>query len=147
MLTFLPLHVEHLLCLTPHDSQQIEYQALVAPHGQRVVESGLGLSAWAYGRCVGAGGVVQIWQGRAEAWGIFGAGIAGYIRPVASKIKLVLDDYPCRRLELTVKAGNKEGHRIARLLGFGSPESVMRAYHPDGTDMYMYARIKQCQGS
>lgn len=91
---------------------------------------------------MGAGGVCQIWPGRAEAWGLFGETIGPHILPVARHIKFVLDGQPHRRLELIVKAGNAQGHTFARLLGFGRHESVMRAYHPDGSDVYMYARIK-----
>lgn len=140
--TYLPLHFEHLRSLTPHISQQTEYEALLAPKGEAMVRTSFGLSAWHHGRCVGAGGVCLIWAGRAEAWAIFGEGLGPLFAPVARHIKFVLDSQPHRRLELTVKADNVEGHRLAHILGFGQPESYMRAYHPDGSDMYMYARIK-----
>lgn len=140
--SFLPLQHEHLRYMTPHIDQQTEYEALLEPSGESLVFRSFGLSAWLHGRCVGIGGVCRIWPGRAEAWGLFGAGIGRHIIPVARHVKYIVDRQPYRRLEMTVKVGNVAGNRIARLLGFDRPECTLRAYHPDGSDMYMYARIK-----
>lgn len=144
-ITFMPLQGGHLDVMIPHVSQEHEYEAAKALVRAGAMQGHLGLSAWSGSRCIGAGGVVQIWPGRAEAWGLFGATIGPHIVPVAREIKKVLDGYPTRRLEMTVKVDNVIGHRIAKLLGFGKPECKMQAYHPDGSDMMMYARIERWQ--
>lgn len=100
------------------------------------------LSAWAGVRCIGAGGVFPAWEGRAEVWAIFGDRAGPHSLAVVRKIRDIIDTYPSRRVEMTVKESNVAGHRLAKLLGFGEPEAKLQAYHPDGSNMFMYARVR-----
>jgi hypothetical protein len=139
--TFLPFHVEHLASLTPHEAQAGEYARLQEGQGLILAQRSMALSAWVESRCVGAGGVFHVWSGRAEAWGIFSDRTGLFILPVARKIRDIITTYPMRRVEMSVKTDNAEGNKLARLVGFGPPEAILKAYHPDGSDMFMYARI------
>jgi hypothetical protein len=119
-----------------------EHRALLMPEGADMILRSMGLTAWHQSRCLGMAGICQIWPGRAEAWALFGADVGQFMKPLVRHVRFVLDSYQCRRIEISVKQGNAEGHRIAKLLGFGEPEGVLRAFHPDGSDMCMYARIR-----
>lgn len=141
LITFTPFHPEHLKVLTPHESQQNEYRNLIEC-GLDLAARSVALTAWSGARCLGAGGVFPVWAGRAEAWGVFSNQTGPAILPVARKIKYVLDTYPARRLEMTVKDANIQGHRLATLLGFTDVPYKLRAYHPDGSDMFLYERIR-----
>jgi len=122
--------------------QTEEHRALLMPEGADLILRSMGLSAWHRSRCLGMAGICQIWPGRAEAWALFSYDTGQFMKPVLRHVRYVLDTYQCRRIEISVKRGNVEGQRIAKLLGFGEPEGLLRAYHPDGSDMYIYARIR-----
>lgn len=141
--TFTPFHVEHLSVLTPHKTQAGEYARLLERDGLVLASRSMAITAWAGSRCVGAGGVFHVWPGRAEAWGIFGDRVGPLTVPVVRKIRDIIMTYPVRRLEMSVKTHNIQGNRLATMVGFGPPEATLRAYHPDGSDMYMYARIER----
>lgn len=142
LVTFTPFHPEHLAVLTPHESQQNEYRNLIGSNGIELAARSVALTAWNGARCIGAGGVFPVWAGRAEAWGIFSNQAGECMLPAVRKIRYVLHTYPTRRLEMVVKDSNIQGHKLAKLLGFGEPEARLRAYHPDGADMFMYARVQ-----
>jgi hypothetical protein len=140
--SFMPLQFDHLAYLDPHPSQVSEYEALLGSAGESLVQRSMGMSAWHRGRCVFVGGICLVWQGRAELWAICGASLGANVHRVVRHGKFVLDGLPHRRIEMLVKVDNEQGNRLAQMLGFDRPEGVLRAYHPDGSDMHMYARIK-----
>lgn len=143
MLEFMPCQAAHVQYIKPLSVQMEEYKALLTPLGAEAISKSMGLTAWHGTRCVGMAGVCQIWPGRADAWILLSEGVGEFIGPIVRKARYVLDTYPSRRIEIAIKASNVEGHRIAALLGFGKPEGFLRAYHPDGSDMVMYARIRE----
>lgn len=141
MLEFMPCKPGHMRYLTPLPVQTEEHKAMLTQIGVDLIERSTGLTAWAGTQIVGMAGVAQIWPGRAEAWIMLDRSAGRFVRPIVRKARYVLDNYPSRRIEIVVKTSNVEGHKIAALLRFGEPEGVLRAYHPEGDDMVMYARI------
>lgn len=135
---------EHFRYMKPVPVQTDEYNAMLDAPGLDLMERSMTLSAWDGYRCLGVAGVFQIWPGRAEAWVILGVGSDAHILQIVKHARFVLDNFKSRRVEMTVKVDNVSGVRLARLLGFGpEPEGVLEAFHPDGSNMYMFARIRK----
>jgi len=142
-ISYTPCRPEHVKYIQPLPIQAEEHKALLMPEGADLIVRSMGLTAWHNSRCLGMAGICQIWPGRAEAWALFSHDTGQFMRPVLRHVRFVLDSYQCRRIEISVKSDNAEGHKVARLLGFGEPEGILRAYHPDGSDMHIYARIRR----
>lgn len=141
-ITFTKFHPEHLALIAPHGAQVEDAAYLRSPEAVAVLAASFGLTAWRGGRPLGAAGIVEHWRGRAEAWTILSEGAAPALRPILGRMRLELDRYPARRLEMTVIETNEAGHRLARLLGFRD-EAKLEAYTPDGVDAVLYTRIRR----
>lgn len=90
-------------------------------------------------------GAWQLWHNRAYVW----AFIADKVTPaifgeVHSFARAFVGGLPFRRLEMAVDVGFENGHRWAKAMGFDleTPEP-MRAFHADGRDAFLYARINE----
>lgn len=144
MVEFRRCQPEHLLYLDPVAVQTEEHRAMLGAVGLGVLERSIALSAWHDNRCVGVAGLCPIWSGRAEAWALLGTTAHRHVLPIVKHMAFVLDREPYRRVEMLVKAGNNHGHRLAKALGFVcDTPTPMQGYAPDGTDYYMYARIRR----
>jgi hypothetical protein len=113
-----PFYPEHLLYLKVHAVQTDEYRALLSPAAAILLQSSVGVTGWDGATCVGCVGVFQHWPGRCEAWGLMSNVASKHVLGVLHMVKGVLDNYPSRRVEMTVKAHNRHGHKLARHLGF-----------------------------
>lgn len=143
MVHFTPAKPEHFLYVNVHAVQTAEIRALRTAETAALLSSHTALAAWApSGACLGLAGIVSYWPGRAEAWALFSTHAFEYIVPIARKVRFVLDNHPSRRIEATVRVDNDKGHRLARLLGF-EYEAQLEAFHPDGSDVAMYKRIRR----
>lgn len=141
MLTFEKCHPGHFKYIVPSAVQTAEYAYLQTPGAAELFTNGVCLSAWVSGRCIGAAGLVSPWKGRAEAWTLFGDEALGkYLLPCVRKMRQVLDGVPYKRVDMTVKDGNGNGHALAVLLGF--KYDVPLEVWNDGVDYHMYKRIK-----
>lgn len=156
-LTFTPLYPDHLQRLKVGPGQTDEYNALLTQSGIDSLATCTGLTAWAGAQCVGLAGVFPLWHDRAEAWCLFSGEATHYILQTLPKFKYMLDNLPFRRIELTVKSRNVQGHKFARHLGFGGTldvplpsgktvkaEGFLRGYWPlgDDRDVVIYSRIR-----
>lgn len=142
MITFEPFHPQHIKYIAPNAVQIDEYALMQQDGVSDILTSGVALSAWVSGACIGAAGVVPHWPGRAEMWALISPRAGKYMLPCLRKTRFVLDTLPYRRIDMVVKVDNAEGHTIAHLLGF-EYEAKLEAYHTDGSDMIMYVRIKR----
>jgi hypothetical protein len=141
--TFTPIRLEHLLYIKPRAVQSGEHKALLTPQGSALVESSIGLTGWHGARCLGVAGIFSAYPGRAEAWSLLDEEADAYVLPIMRKARFVISAYSYRRLEMVVKVDNEYGHRIARLLGFGEPEGVLKCGHVDGSDIAVYAKVNR----
>lgn len=154
-LTYRPLNAGHVKFLDPVDVQTEEYKALLTDEGLALLERCRGLSAWDGSRCVGMAGINYVWLDRAEAWIVLGktrgtVEALGIMHEAVPVMREFVDSHPARRVEMAIKTTNRPGQKFAKLLGFGNPatgkagepEAKLHMYHPDGSDMYMYARLR-----
>lgn len=140
MLTFEKCHPKHFEYIVPSAVQMAEYQFLQTPGAAEHFASGIALSAWVSGRCIGAAGVLPQWKGRAEAWTLFSQDAGKYIWPCLAHMRYVLDTLPFRRIDMTVQLGNGTGHVIAKRLCFVQEGPPLEKWY-DGIDYVMYKRI------
>ena len=96
------------------------------------------------GKPIFACGIVQLWDGVAEAW-VLGSRNIFDIKILAAKtIKQLQDDtckkYKVRRLQTSVKANFDRGLRFATWCGF-EIEGLKKKYGPDGSDYYQLGII------
>tara|TARA_Y100000004_G_scaffold181104_1_gene226421 strand:- start:109 stop:558 length:450 start_codon:yes stop_codon:yes gene_type:complete len=96
------------------------------------------------GKPVFACGIVQLWDGVAEAWVLAGKNIFDIKFLAAKTIKRLQDEtckkYKIRRLQTSVKAEFKRGVRFATWCGF-EVEGLKKQYGPDGSDYYQMGII------
>jgi len=89
-------------------------------------------------------GIVQLWEGVAEAWVLCGINVFDIKFLAARTIKELQDQtckkYKIRRLQTSVKAEFKRGLRFATWCGFKT-EGLKRKYGPDGSDFYQMSVI------
>lgn len=136
---FRPAHLDELR-LQP--SQEYLAAFVGRPgYGQELVDAGPCYTARRDGKIICCAGVVELWKGRASAWALLSWDAGQSMRPLHREVQRFLDRCDIRRVEAYVYPGFEPGHRWARMLGF-EREGFMRAFHLDGSDMVMYARIQ-----
>ena len=93
---------------------------------------------------IAAGGIFMLWDIVAEGWVIATNDVWQYsisfARHFKTKTDVLIETQKIKRLQTTVKADFKLGHRFAQWLGMKS-EGLMKNYGPDGSDYIRYARI------
>ncbi|WP_369064774.1 GNAT family N-acetyltransferase [Burkholderia gladioli] len=94
------------------------------------------------GETLGCGGIVEVWENRAQAWTLISPALLRRFRPAHRMVRDILNDAPWRRIEMDVDAEHVAGVAWAERLGFVL-EGVRHKYTADGRDVMLYARIKQ----
>ena len=108
-------------------------QAEVLKHSYTIVVNGV-ISA-----CVG---IVDYWNNRGEVWALIDRRSGkSFLSIVRVMIKL-LNSMSHSRIEATVIANFKQGHRLVKLLGFEIEANCMKKYGVTGLDYALYARVK-----
>ena len=92
------------------------------------------------GRVVGCAGVVELWDNRAMAWALLGAGAGAHFVQIHRAVSGFFKQAKWRRIEATVDVDFEAAHRWMAMLGF-EREGRMRAYASDGRDQDLYARV------
>lgn len=94
------------------------------------------------GKPIAAGGLVELWKGRAHAWALLGKEAKDHLLPITRAIRKHLARVPYKRVEMAVDAGFPQAIHWAFMLGFEceTPEP-MRAYSPEGRACYLFARV------
>ena len=98
------------------------------------------------GRPIAAVGVTPCWPGRGQAWTILSDEVIrdhglSLTRMTRWHLNDVTERGKLRRIEATVRAGHRAGHRWMHALGF-KREGLMRRYGPEGEDHHLYARLR-----
>lgn len=88
------------------------------------------------------GGVIEYWEGRAEAWAFFRPALGSLFIPIHKAVKRYFDLCPIRRIEAVVDCDFPRGHRWIKSLGFELETERMKFYQYDGRDSARYVRIK-----
>lgn len=94
------------------------------------------------GQIIMIGGLIPIWEERAQVWALIAGDLRSNMIPIHRAVKKFLAKAPYRRIEATVDIGFKEGYRWLKMLGF-EIEGYMKAYRPDGGDMMLFARVRR----
>lgn len=110
-------------------------------YGQELVEAGPCYTVRRDGKIVCCAGVAELWKGRASAWALLSYDAGRSMRPLHRMVEDFLDNCGIRRVEAYVGPDFEPGHRWARMLGF-EREGFMRAFHTNGSDVVLYARIR-----
>jgi hypothetical protein len=95
------------------------------------------------GRIIACAGVVPFYDGRGEVWAIIDRDCRKEFLTLFKVFKKLLKNLPIKRVEAVVIKKFKEGHRMAKLLGFELEAESMRSYSPAGKDCALYARVKK----
>ena len=96
------------------------------------------------GKPVGCFGVRIYWPHVGEAWVILSKDVKDYgaANPYGKRcFERLIDEYNLHRVGAFVRTDRPEFVRYAEYMGF-EREGTCRKFMPDGTDCYMYARIR-----
>lgn len=140
-----PLRPELLALIPASPDQPLWSATLTAEIRGTLCQPDLAFALLEGGYCIGAGGVLPMWPGRAIAWLVAGGDTTRWhllhavrlIRPWFDRLQR---DPRFRRLECSVVEGFHRGARFAELLGFHR-EGFMRHYGPDGAHHHLFARF------
>lgn len=142
-LEYRPCKQEHLALIRPQEHDKKVIAAFMTPASKTLIDSSFAISAWVGFRCIGAAGIVRCHGDTALAWAVLGADAGPYLLQLTRKVRKAIDISPYKRVEMRVIYTFEEGHRWARLLGFGEPEApLMRRSGVYGEDETLYARVK-----
>lgn len=138
-----PLKQAHLGLIRPQDHDRQLLAGYMSPQFKEVLEGSFGISAWVGLRPVAAAGIIPIHGMCAVGWAMLGADSGPYLRQITRKVRNAIEISPYQRIEMRVICDFEEGHRWAKLLGFGEPEAPrMRKSGARGEDETLYARVK-----
>lgn len=138
-----------LVSLKPEHLEQInepEYMAYLRPYFTRERVEMLAAGPMAKtllidGRPVVAGGVLEYWPGRGEAWAIFDRDCKKEFITILNCVKRFLTLCPLKRIEAVVDFEFEAGHRFIKALGFEVEAPRLKKYRPNGGDSVLYARV------
>jgi len=109
----------------------------------------LSFSAYVGDTLVGCGGFIVFWPGVAEAWLMLPRNSqdksfwekADAVMLLYQKLEQVIKKNDLRRVGAMVKTDFPKAIELVEALGF-KREGLLRKYAPDGTDRYIYGKIK-----
>lgn len=132
---------EHLAQISLQSWQEGARQDLANPaYGQALAQHESG-TVVLDGRVVACCGVVRMWEGRGELWGLIADDIGPEgMRKLHYAARAWLRNATWRRLEAHCDAGFLQAQRWLELLGFAC-EGPLAKYTPDGRDCLRYARV------
>lgn len=97
------------------------------------------------GQVVWCGGLVMLWPGMAEAWGVPSMSLQdcplGFHRLVVTVLRELIETMKLRRVQCTIASVFGISQRWVQALGF-QHEGDMAMYGPDGADHKRYALVK-----
>lgn len=133
---------EHILSVDLQPAQARTAGVLTREYAEHLCSiSSVGWAIVENGVTLGCGGIVEIWENRAQAWTLISSALLSRFRPAHRMVRAVLDDAPWRRIEMDVDASHEAGIAWAEHLGFVN-EGVRRKFTVDGRDVILYARVK-----
>lgn len=100
-------------------------------------------------KIVGVGGLLILWDGVGEMWLMLTAdckreGIFGImaLQAIKDKVDELIREHKMRRVQCTVRVDFPKARKMVEALGF-TLEGLMRCYCPDGSDVWLFARITE----
>ncbi|KVE27256.1 GNAT family acetyltransferase [Burkholderia singularis] len=133
---------EHILSIGLQPAQAHVAGVLTHAYAEHLCSlPGVGWALVENGVTLGCGGIVEIWENRAQAWTLISPELLLRFRLAHRMVRDVLNDAPWRRIEMDVDAEHCAGISWARRLGF-IEEGVRRKYTVDGRDVILFARVK-----
>ncbi|SMG01070.1 GNAT family acetyltransferase [Burkholderia singularis] len=133
---------EHILSIELQPAQARVAGALTRAYAEHLSAlPGIGWALVDGGMTLGCGGIVEIWENRAQAWTLISPVLLRRFHVAHRMVRDVLHDAPWRRIEMDVDATHAAGIAWARRLGFVE-EGVRRKYTIDGRDVILFARVK-----
>ncbi len=149
MYVILPFKAEYAEGFDPQNAQNAGHIAagLTRETWEAVEKTNHSFAGFRDDRLLGMAGVALEWPGRATAWMLVhgdtrgGADLLWMFRQITKFLDDLQVGPEYRRVETTVLAGFKAGHRLAKMLGF-QREGYMRCYDSAGQDHVLYARLR-----
>jgi hypothetical protein len=86
-------------------------------------------------------GITPYWEGRGEAWAIFGKTSRREFLALHNAGKKILGMCSLKRIEAAVDVDFTAGHRWVQALGFELEAARLKAFLPNGHDVSLYARV------
>ncbi len=96
------------------------------------------------GEVIACGGFIKQWEGRHLGWMFVTKRSAKYMVRLTKILLAFIPDIK-GRIDMTVRADFKPGHRWARILGFyiENEPGILKEYGPEGEDHIAYVRINK----
>lgn len=137
-----PLRAWHLAALELQPSQAM-FGAVIHQPGyvDMLTSAGPAFAAVQGETVLGCGGSVEMWDNRAVIWALVSEHAGPHMLGIHRAVEGYLKQMRQRRIEAQVVVGFDPGARWLKRLGFAF-EGTMRAFSPDGTDYWLYARVK-----
>lgn len=137
---------EHLNYIVANSMFDTRLRPYVLPHHGEVIEKAGGMvTGLENGVPVFVGGVKKYWEGRGEAWIIFGKpstqNFTAFFKLAQRMLEFSLIEF--KRIEMVVDYDFVQGHRWARLLGFKLEAERMIGYQPHGGDASLYSVVRK----
>lgn len=136
---FRPEHMEELV-LQP--AQELALAPLGKRRNAELLAQGDAFAGLIAGRVVVCAGVVQMWEGRGDAWSLISTDIGPQgMHETHYAVRRYLAASSLRRIEAACDAAFLQAHRWMYLLGFAY-EGPLAKYTPDGRDCLRFARVR-----
>lgn len=143
LVEYRPCKQGHLRLIRPQKNDEPMVAGYLSPQFKTILDNSFAISAWVGSKCVGAAGIIPMHDHCALAWSMLGADAGPYLLQITRKVRNALDITPYKRVEMRVVYKHEEGHRWAKILGFGEPEApLMRKSGVYGEDETLYARVR-----
>lgn len=137
-----PLRAWHLESLELQPSQAMFGDVIHQPgYAEMLVRAGPAFAAVQDDTVLGCGGSVEMYPTRAQIWSLISANAGRHMLGIHRAVEGYLKQMPHRRVEAQVVAGFEPGARWLKRLGFEF-EGTMRAYAFNGSDCWLYARVR-----
>ena len=133
-------HMKALECLAPGDAAGFVFSELTAAQC-RYLQTQNSWTLLADTEPVACGGTMEMWPGRHQVW-VYTTPTAGRCMVRISRLAKLIIEPIVGRIESTVRADFKQGHRWAKMMGFEVEAPLMRGYSPRGEDHVGYVRIQ-----
>lgn len=144
MITFERLHPAHIRFIEVQPVQTGEVSNIITPEAAEALATYHGISAWRSGVCLAAGGFIPQWPGRALCWALISKHVRKGIVPIARRMAAEVETYNqhCARIEMQVRHDFRQGHALARMLGFTVETDFAPKFFPDGAGATLYVRLR-----
>lgn len=133
---------EHFDMLNEQDVTQVLREYTSPDHAEKLAGCKYAFTGVEEGRVLICAGLVEYWKDRAVAWAVVDTNCKPHFWKIHKAVKRFLEVAPYRRIEAEVDVDFEAGHRWAEMLGFTLEAPLMRAYHPNGRDCSLYAKVR-----